>query len=222
MFQCILRSKYGLLKDLGLAFEKHRQLAAALLCLDHVFSQEMDIRSFSVDEMAGFLRRFHTYVRLLYQISTEPVRHSGIRRLFSIVQLSGDEFLIPDGTFLHRSATEIRQGTILVSEHQSGYKASHRCVTELLQLSIRTVLKDQVEAVNDMCYESPAFSQCLTFLVTNGCRRENCPQGHVPLSKLDRMHYNTRVAIHIWQILILQFMYSAHPYIDRRDRCVPE
>ena len=222
MFQCILRSNYGLLKDLGLTFEKRNHQSAALLCLDHVFSQEIDIRSFSVDEMAGFLQTFHSYVRLLHQISMfpDPVGHPGIRRLFSIVQLSGDEFVIPDGTFLHRSATEIRQGTILVSEHQSGYKVSRRSVTELLQLSIRTVLKDKVSAVNDMCYESPAFSQCLTFLVTGVCRRENCPQAHVPLSKLDRTYYNTRVAIHIWQILILQFMYSADPRIDRRDRCV--
>jgi hypothetical protein len=106
----------------------------------------------------------------------------------------------------------------LVSEHQSGYKASRRNVTELLRLSIRTVLKDKVSAVNDMCYESPVFSQCLMFIVTGGCRRENCPQEHVPVSKLDRTYYNTRVAIHIWQILILQLMYSAHPYIDRRDR----
>jgi hypothetical protein len=217
MFQSILRNDYKSLKDLEPAFKKHDNQVAALLCLDHVFSQDMDIRSFTVDEMAGFL---HTYARLLHRISMfrDPVEHSGIRRLFSIVQLSGDEFLIPRGTFLHSNVTEIRQGITLVSEHSLGYRASRRNVTELLQLSVRTVLKDKVSAVNDMCYESPVFSQCLTFIVSGGCRRENCPQEHVPISKLDRMRYNTRVAIHIWQILILQLLYSAHPHLDRRDR----
>jgi hypothetical protein len=220
MFQGILGNSYGSLKNLQLAFQKHNHQPAALLCLDHVFSQEKDIRSFAVDEMAEFLETFHTYAQLLHVISTfpDPVGHRGIRRLFCIVQLPGDEFLIPSGTFLHTSATEIRQCAVFVSEHQSGYKASRRNVAELLRLSIRTVLKDKVSAVNDMCCKSPVFSQCLTFIVTGGCRRENCPQEHVPVSKLDCMYYNTRVAIHIWQILILQLMYSAHPYIDRRDR----
>src|SRR5882757_8697411 len=119
MFQSILRNDYKSLKDLELAFRKHDNQVAALLCLDHVFSQEMDIRSFAVDEMAGFLHRFHTYARLLHRISMfrDPVEHGGIRRLFSIVQLSGDEFLIPSGTFLHSNVTEIRQGIALVSEH---------------------------------------------------------------------------------------------------------
>lgn len=223
MFQSILRNNYGSLKDLELAFEKHNHQSATLLCLDHFFSQEIDITSLAVDEMASFLQKFHTYARLLRQISIfpDPVEHAGIRRLFSIVQLPGDEFLIPIGTFLHSSATEIRQATVLVSEHPSGYKASRRNVTELLHLSIRTVLKDKVMAVDAMCYNSPVFSPCLNFIITGSCRREKCPQEHVPASKLDRMHYNTRVAIHIWQILILQVMYSAHPYLKRRsqDRC---
>ncbi|KAG2132369.1 hypothetical protein DEU56DRAFT_859536 [Suillus clintonianus] len=219
MFQNILRENHGMLENLALAFDEHKNNPAALLCLDHVFSRSTDIRSFAVDEMQRFLQQFHSYARLLYQISTfpDPVEHRGIQRLFSIVRLSGDEFVIPDGTFLHRCVTEIRQGITLVSEHPSGYTASRRNVTQLLQLSIRTVLKEKVSEIDAMCCTSPVFSQCLPFLVSGVCRRDNCPQEHVAISKLDRLYYNNRVAIHIWQILILQFMYSAHPYMERRD-----
>jgi len=221
MFQSILQNDYRSLENLRLAFMKHDHKAAILLCLDHIFSQEMDIPSFSVDDMALFLPKFHDYARMLHHISMfpDPIGHQGILRLFSIVKLPGDEFLIPNRTFLYNSATKIRQATVLVSEHPCGYKSSRRNITELLRLSIRTVLTDKVLAVNDMCYKSPVFSQCLTFIVTGSCRRECCPQEHVPMSKLDRMYYNTRVAIHIWQILILQLMYSAHPYYERRKRC---
>ncbi|KAG0703070.1 hypothetical protein DFH29DRAFT_918710 [Suillus ampliporus] len=219
MFQSILSGNYEPLANLALAFETHNNPPAALLCLDHIFSRATDIRSFAVDEMQRFLQQFHAYTRLLYQISTfpDPVGHGGIRKLFSIVKLSGDEFLIPNGTFLHSSVMESRQGITLASEHPSGYKASRRNITELLQAFIRTLLKDKVSAINDMCCESPVFSQCLPFLVSGVCRRENCPQEHVAISKLDRLYYNARVAIHIWQILILQIMYSAHPYMERRD-----
>jgi len=222
MFQSILQNDYRSLENLGLAFMKHGHQTAVLLCLDHIFSQEMNISSFSVHDMAHFLPKFHAYARLLYQISifSDPMEHQGILRLFSIVQLPGDEFLIPHRTFLYNGATKIRQAAAFVSEHPSGYKSSRRNVTELLRLSIRTVLKDKVLAVNGMCYKSPVFSQCLTFLVTGSCPRERCPQAHVPMLKLDHTYYNTRVAIHIWQILILQLLYSAHPHYDRRDRYV--
>ncbi|KAG1809265.1 hypothetical protein EV424DRAFT_1328374 [Suillus variegatus] len=191
---------------------------AALLCLDHIFSRTTDIRAFTVDEMQRFLQQFHAYARLLYLILTfpDPMEHRGIQRLFSIVRLSGDQFLMPDGTFLHNNLMEIRQGITWVSEHSSGYTASRRVVTQLLQQSIRTILKDKISEVDDMCCKSPVFSQCLQFLISGVCRRDNCPQEHVTVSKLDHQYYNNRVAIHIWQILILQFMYSAHPYIERR------
>ncbi|KAG2048327.1 hypothetical protein BDR06DRAFT_976091 [Suillus hirtellus] len=194
MFQSILRGNHKLLRNLALGFHEQNNEPAALLCLDHIFSRTTDIRTFAVDEMQW-----------------------GIQRLFSIVRLSSDQFLIPDGTFLHNNLMEICQGIILVSEHPSGYTASHRVVTQLLQQSIRTILKDKILEIDVMCCKSPVFSQCLQFLISGVCRRYNCPQEHVAVSKLDRQYYNNRVAIHIWQILILQFMYSAHPYIEQRD-----
>ncbi|KAG1889225.1 hypothetical protein F4604DRAFT_1612723 [Suillus subluteus] len=220
MFRNILHGNHEPLRNLALNLHEHNK-PAALLCLDHIFSRTTDIRTFAVDEMQRFLQQFHAYVRLLYLILTfpDPMEHKGIQRLFSIVPLSGDEFLIPDGTFLHNCVMEIRQGITWVSEHHdpSGYTASRRNATQLLQRSIRTILKDKVSEIDAMCYESPVFSQCLPFLISGVCRRDNCPQEHVAVSKLDRRYYNNRVAIHIWQILILQFMYSAHPYIERRN-----
>ncbi|KAG2090757.1 uncharacterized protein F5147DRAFT_787076 [Suillus discolor] len=197
MFQNILRGNHEPLRNLALNFDKQNNKPAVLICLDHIFSRTTDIRAFTVDEMQQFLQQFHAYARLLYLISTfpDPMEHRGIQRLFSIVRLSGDEFLIPDGTFLHNNVMEIRQGIAWVSEHSSGYTASRRVVTQLLQQSIRTILKDKISEIDDMCCKSPVFSQCLEFLISG--------------------YYNNRVAIHIWQILILQLMYSAHPYIER-------
>ncbi|KAG2096318.1 uncharacterized protein F5147DRAFT_818420 [Suillus discolor] len=200
MFQNILHGNHELLRNLVLNFHKQ------------------DIRAFTVDEMQWFLQQFHAYARLLYLILTfpDPMEHRGIQRLFFIVRLSDDEFLIPDRTFLHNNVMEICQGIIWVSEHPSRYTASRRVVTQLLQQSIRTILKDKISEIDDMCCKSPVFSQCLEFLISGVCRRDICPKEHVAVSKLDHQYYNKQVAIHIWQILILQFMYPPHPYIERR------
>ncbi|KAG1738617.1 uncharacterized protein EDB91DRAFT_1249139 [Suillus paluster] len=213
MFQSILGEDHESLKKLALAFQEHNNPSAALHCLDHFFSQVTDIRSFQVHEMAGFLETFHTYARLLYQFSTlpDPLESDDVLRLFSIVPLSGDEFLIPHGTFLYDNATETSRNNHLVSMHQSGYTASRRHATELIHLSIRTVLEDKVLAVDEMCCDAPVFLQCLPYIVSGTCRRARCPQEHVTISNLDRVQYNAHVAIHIQQILILQLLYSAHP-----------
>ncbi|KAG1825456.1 uncharacterized protein BJ212DRAFT_276627 [Suillus subaureus] len=214
MFQSILREDHELLKKLALTFQEHGHHTAALHCLDHFFTRSTDIRPFQLHEMASFLETFHTYARLLYQTSTLPDplgrRECDVQRLFSIEPLSGDEFLIPSGTFLHDSVTAT-QNNRLVSMHQSGYKASRRDATELIHQSIRTVLKDKVLALDEMCCSAPVFLQCLPYIVYGNCQRKGCPQEHVTMSNLDRAQYNAHVAIHMQLILILQLLYSAHP-----------
>ncbi|KIK41852.1 hypothetical protein CY34DRAFT_84670 [Suillus luteus UH-Slu-Lm8-n1] len=215
MFQSILREDHESLKKLALIFQEHDHHTAALHCLDHFFTQSTDIRPFQLHEMASFLELFHTYARLLYQTSTllDPLgrRECDVQRLFSIVPLAGDKFLIPSGTFLYDSMTKTPQNKSLVSMHQSGYKASRRNTTELIHLSIRTVLKDKVLALDEMCCSAPVFLQCLPFIVHGNCRRKECPQEHIMISKLDRAQYNGHVAIHMQLIFILQLLYSAHP-----------
>ncbi|KAG1738625.1 uncharacterized protein EDB91DRAFT_1137833, partial [Suillus paluster] len=211
MCQSILGEDNESLKKLALAFQKHDHPSATFILS-------------KVHEMAGFLETFHTYARLLYQISTmpDPLGRDDVLRLFSIVPLSGNEFLIPRGTFLHDSATETPWNNHLVSVHQSGYTTSRRNATQLVHPFIRTVLKDKVLAVDEMCCNAPVFLQCLPYIVSGTCRRMPCPQEHVMMLNLGRMQYNAHVAIHLQQMLILQLLYSAHPHTNQwksmRDR----
>ncbi|KAG2160213.1 uncharacterized protein EDB93DRAFT_46990 [Suillus bovinus] len=215
MFQGILREDHESLKKLALIFQEHDHHTAALLCLDHIFTRLTDIRPFQHHEMAIFLETFHTYARLLYQNLTMPDplgRHEcDVQRLFSIVPLPGDEFLIPSGTFLYDNVKGTPRNRRLVSIHPSGYKSSRKNATELIHLSIRAVLEDKVLELDKMCCDAPVFLQCLPFIVSGTCQREQCPQNHVAISNMDRTQYNTHVAIHMQLILILQLLYSAHP-----------
>ncbi|KAG1864912.1 hypothetical protein F4604DRAFT_1683323 [Suillus subluteus] len=219
MFQSILREDHESLKKLALTFQQRGHYTAALHCLDHFFTRQTDIRPFQLHEMASFLETFHTYARLLYQTSTlhDPLgrRECDVQRLFSIEPLSGDEFLIPSGTFLYDKVTGTPQNNRLFSVHQSGYTASRKDATELIYLSIRTVLQDKVLALDEMCCRAPVFLQCLPHIVYGNCRRNGCPQEHVTMSNLNHARYNAHVAIHMQLILILQLLYSAHPNMMR-------
>ncbi|KAG2360020.1 hypothetical protein BDR07DRAFT_1487588 [Suillus spraguei] len=209
MFQSIWREDHESLKKLARTFQEHGHYTAALHCLDHFFARSTDIRPFQLHEMASFLECF---IRR---------RECDVQTLLSVVPLSGDKFLIPSGTFLYNNVTKTPWNR-LVSVHQSGYTASRKNMTELIRRSIRTVLKDKVLAVDEMCCHAPVFSQCLSFIVFGTCQRDQCPQNHVTRSSLGHVHYNAHVAIHMQLILILQLMYSAHPSMKQwesvRDR----
>ncbi|KAG2063708.1 hypothetical protein BDR04DRAFT_1163389 [Suillus decipiens] len=215
MFQSILREDHESLKKLVLTFQEHGHYTAALHCLDHFFARSTDIRPFQLHEMARFLETFHTYARLLYQTSTLPDplgrRECDVQRLLSVVPLSGDKFLIMSGTFLYNNVTKTPWNNRLVSVDQFGYTASRKNTTELIRRSIRTLLKDKVLAVDEMCCHAPVFLQCLSFIVSGTCQRDQCPQNHVTRSSLGHVQYNAHVAIHMQLILILQLLYSAHP-----------
>jgi hypothetical protein len=224
MFQSIIREDHESLKKLALTFQEHGHHTAVLHCLDHFFTRSTDIRPFQLHEMASFLETFHIYARLLYQTSTlhDPLgrRECDVQRLFSIVPLSGDRFLIPSGTFLHDNVTGIPENNRRFSVHQLGYTATRRDATELIYSSIRTVLHDKVLALDEMCCVAPVFLQCLSYVVYGNCRRKGCPQEHVTMSNLDRAQYNAHIAILMQLILILQFLYSALPNMMRWKRCV--
>ncbi|KAG1741835.1 uncharacterized protein EDB91DRAFT_1247889 [Suillus paluster] len=117
----------------------------------------------------------------------DPLGRDDVLRLFSIVPLLGDEFIILCGTFLHDSATETPRNNYLISA------------------------SDKFLAVDKMCCDAPVFLQCLPFVVSGTCRRARCPQQHVTISNLGHVQYNAHVAIHLQQILILQLLYFACP-----------
>ncbi|KAG1718561.1 hypothetical protein EDB19DRAFT_1837892 [Suillus lakei] len=178
MFQSILREDHESLKKLALTFQEHDHDTAALHCLDHIFTRVADIRPFQLHEMASFLEMFHTYAQLLYHISTLPDPLG--RR-----ECDATSFSYRVGRSSTDNVAGIPQNNCLVSVHQFGYTASRRNATELIQWSIRTVLKDKVLAVDEMCCGAPIFLRCLSFVASGSCQRDRCPQKHVAISNLE-------------------------------------
>ncbi|KAJ7222624.1 hypothetical protein GGX14DRAFT_558715 [Mycena pura] len=211
MFQAICQRDLSKLEALGQLLEEENP-GAALLCLDHCFTSPPKIQALSVDGVAQQLRAFFRYVKLLNTFTwADPSTNSVVKRLFGYVRQGENSFSIPEGTFLHK---------ILCQQNHPACRRSveGRVVLDSSELrdvfhqTLKDRLRHRVLQENDTCKRTKAFSPCLTFSVFEGnCNRVDCPHEHIAAALINVQHYNSRVRIHLLQILILQTVVQ---YID--------
>jgi hypothetical protein len=204
MFQAISHREFSQLEALGELFERTNP-AAALLCLDYCFTNPPRIQALHVDGVASKLQAFHTYVKLLNNLTwTDPCTVPAVEKLFRYVRQGENDFWVPDGTFLHSTLRRL--------DHPACYRAIDENIvlsgSELRDVFQRTLidrLRRRVQDENDVCKRNRAFSPCLVFSVFDGhCNRVDCPDEHIPAALMNTQQYNLRVRIHLQQILIFQ------------------
>ena len=219
MFRAVSQVDSASLERLAYVFIKGSRKPAALLALDHFFSHLPALKSYKVHEMSVFLVQFREYARLLHFIIShpDPLSITSIKKLFCIREVSSTEYRMELGSFLHSSVEGDRDG--FMHRQFSVAALSKNDVTYVLRKYLAVHLRERVTEENDLCRRAPVFSQCLTFIVNGYCSRGHLPQEHVKLADLDSKRYNTRLAIHLQQITILQLMYSVnpHPHLYRRS-----
>ncbi|KAI6165390.1 hypothetical protein EDD17DRAFT_225914 [Pisolithus thermaeus] len=212
MFQTVAAEQLDrvVLEALAQFFMEQKDNAAALWCLNHVFSRLPQLLSATLEEFALFLRKFYTYSHLLYTVASQndPVGGRGIRKLFAITQLSDDQYVVQTGSFI-LSVPNTESTTEDERKEASSY--THGQITNALKERVRSYLRYQVKAETGLCNNAKVFSQCLLYSINGSCNYAKCKQQHVPLSSLDSAQYNARVGIHLQQMRILQLVYSAFP-----------
>ena len=220
MFRAVAQADLAGLEKLSHVFIKEKRNAAALLALDHVFSHLPTLKSYKLQEMSHFLQQFRQYSGFLYQVIShpDPLGTDSIKQLFCIREISNTEYGLELGSFLHSSAAGDRDGPMHLQA--SIVALSKKEVVTALRKYLADHLRERAMEENDMCYKAVVFSPCLTYIVTQQCNRANCPRDHVSLADLDAKHYNTRIGIHLQQMCILQYVYSANPRLVRRKTYV--
>ncbi|KAI6046365.1 hypothetical protein EDC04DRAFT_2598161 [Pisolithus marmoratus] len=198
------------LEMLAETFIEQKENAAALWCLNHVFSSLPELLSATLDEFALFLRKFYTYSHLFYTVAShnDPVGGRGIRKLFGITQLSDDQYVIQAGSFILTTPSAVSTSD---GELTNALSYTHGQITNALKERVRLHLRGRVDAETRLCHNSRVFSQCLLHITNSSCKNAKCEQQHVPLSSLDSAQYNARVGLHLQQMRILQLVYSAFP-----------
>ncbi|KIK18632.1 hypothetical protein PISMIDRAFT_178561 [Pisolithus microcarpus 441] len=200
------------LEVLAETFEEQNESAAALWCLNHVFSPLPQLLSATLQEFTFFLRKFYIYSHLLYTVAchSDPVGVHGIRRLFGITRLSDDQYVVQPGSFILMTPST-KSTTEGVDERTNPSSYSHGQITDALKERVRSYLRLQVNVEIRLCHNSKILSQCLLYAIYGSCNYAKCKQQHDPLSSLDSTQYNARIGLHLQQMRILQLVYSAFP-----------
>ena len=210
MFQAIIAKNTQTLRRLGLSFYRSDNRPAALLCFDHIFNTPLKFDGSTLDEMASSLDIFYKYAELLRDVAfiQDPCDCPFIQKLFSIQPLREDSFGLPIGTFLYEAVAERRDLFF-------GGDAEQRTVPPAdLSRTLKATLSDRVrsrvmEETEAFMVKARSMSPCLYFL-TNSCHRTECTRAHVGALAVDTAWYNTRVQIHLKQILAFQVLHCVN------------
>ncbi|KAJ7171712.1 hypothetical protein C8R43DRAFT_1231226 [Mycena crocata] len=204
MFQSICRREIPKLELLGEEFEATNPVAA-LVCLDLVFTNPPKIQALHVDGVAKKLQTFYTYVRLLNLFTwADPCHWHLAEKLCGYVRQGENDFLIPEGTFLHSVLRQQNHPAFHTSIEENVVIAGSE-LRDVFRRSLINRLEQRVQQENEMCKRTKAFTPCLLFSVFDGnCNRVECPNEHVSDTLINPQQYNLRVRIHLQQILIYQ------------------
>jgi flagellar biosynthesis regulator FlaF len=213
MFQAIVKNDLVELQRLGENFDQNDP--AALLCLDHAFTNMPNIQESTVHEVDETLCSFLRYARLLQSFAcrADPCSDAGTMRLFGLQVGANHAFVIPPGTFLHHRLTHDRS---FVVQSQDNVMINAWELTAKLKKYLHEHLQDRVSAENQLCQEVQAFTPCVPFLITRHCNRTECPRKHLAAAALTPEFYGVRVRIHMRQMLILQTLHFISMDQDRR------
>nr|GAT46622.1 predicted protein [Mycena chlorophos] len=201
MFHAVRQRDLEMLAFLSEYFEKAGDSPAALLCLGHCFTRLPKLQSLDVHGVSDRLKLFYRYVKLLHSfVWADPCANPRASRLFGIVPHSDKGFLIRAGTFLHSAFLADRPEAATASDIVLGPGE----LRDLYHVTLKERLRIQVMQEDSLCRQTRAFTPCLMYTVFGGnCNRPACPHEHLNATKINREHYNTRLRIHLLQILIL-------------------
>lgn len=195
------------LRKLGQTFFEANNIPAALLCFDHYYTSPLTFQDLDVYQMADELNTFRLYIQLLLHVHghPNPVEMAEFSKLFGFQKLSENHVLLSNGSYLHRayrsvySSEDIQLYTLEFLAH--------------FRTCIANRLRGRVSEQNNICKTSRTFTPCLTYAVLEFCHRDaSCRDAHIRMASFTSPFYNTRIRIHLQQILIVSDLHFVYPY----------
>ncbi|KAI0369978.1 hypothetical protein BV20DRAFT_945276 [Pilatotrama ljubarskyi] len=212
MFRAIARRDMDKLRTLRNRFSARGNLAAAFLCLDHVFSTPLKLQTAPLAEVVETLQTFAEYVHMLHSwsVDREASENKAIRKLFAIQTSSEDLFFLPRESFLSTQTNS--RITPSVRATDLGISLPRWELEQLLKSVLNGLLLRRVKEENHVLRALRVLQPCLTYVVYQQCNRVECPRHHGDFQHYDAIAYNTRVRIILQQILIYHSLHAIeHP-----------
>lgn len=207
MFRALVAGNVGDLERLGLKFDELGNKAAALRCLDHLFTHPPQIEGAStIEETVKILETFFVYTNLLHDVTClapdNLCKSRAAQKLFAFEMVGEDMFAIAHGAILYG---QVVHQEIPFIENQDGKRTvSWSGLSRALKTYLSDRLRDKVVEENQLCRRAKIFSPCLDALIGSCPWGVDCWRGHVNPVTLTPGWYNGRIRMHLLQIQIFQ------------------
>jgi len=206
MFQEIGRVDRASLRMLARTFIDMKNLPAALLCLDHVFSSRLKLQDLPLSEVQRSFSMYLDYIRLLkkFRYGDSLAQGTNHQRLFGFQALRGSRYLVPRHTPLHDQLVN-QYGSS--AKNTDGYECSYEELRQGITQFISRRIQDRTEAQNGACRDIHGFSPCLSLLVEKQCNptdeEGSCTFQHIQPEQLTVEWYHARLRLVLLQFQIL-------------------
>ena len=192
------------LRRLASRFLWRTNKAAALLCLDHVFSRTPSLQKATLMETESLLSLYLTYVRLLDRFwrDIQPSEGSDCQKIFAFEVQQEGHYLVPARTLIHWNASATKG---ILEDPPLEYIFSREELERIISTTILDRIKIRVEMQERACRGTRGFSPCLNTLIRRNCFNEDCQFQHIPPNEitLDWFHARLRFLFLEFQILHL-------------------
>ncbi|KAI0656836.1 hypothetical protein C8Q70DRAFT_1046658 [Cubamyces menziesii] len=200
MFEAISQHNAARLFQLSHRFSQLSNLAAELVCLDHLFAKLPELQS-------TFLR----YSRILQHLACapDPCESEPLQKLFSFSKLDEEHYYLSVDSILF---AQLVQDHVDVRRNVHGWEGISVPQWELektVKKFLRKRLGDVVTEENELCHNLRSIQPCLPFIAIGHCPRYNCANHH-PVAGEILDAYNALVRIHVLQIMIYHQLYASN------------
>lgn len=223
MFHAIRTDDIKRLTELGHKFHsQHRNLAACVLCFDHLFSkftQSQYFDSMPASTFASTLEDFLLYAQTLQAFAVGQGMHAN-KHLQKLLAFSEND-LSPMSYFVHIRSPLHAQAKLgrHMNASDRGLEVLRQRLQSLCSDFLDAHLRDRVRAMSIACKTLP-MEPCLHFVIRGWCGIERCPKSHAYID--DVQAYNIRVRIHLLKVQIYHTIWGLESHARRRPlhRCV--
>lgn len=191
------------LRRLAFGFYIRRNSAAALICLDHVFSSHPTLHKATLVETEALLSLYLTYVRLLVQFWRDDRFSEGSnhQKVFGFEVQQEDHYLVPKNTFIYGKVSAARG---MLEDPPAEYSCSREELSRVILRAIVAHIASRTKVQERACYGTRGFSPCLNTLIKGNCTKETCPFQHIQPDSITVEWFHARLRFLFLEFQILR------------------
>jgi len=191
------------LRRLAFGFLSRTNSAAALICLNHVFSCPPTLHKAALVETEALLSLYLTYVRLLVQFWRDDRLSEGSnhQKVFGFEVQRENHYLVPENTLIYGGVSAVRG---ILEDPPAEYTCSREELSRVILRAILNHIKSRTEVQERACRETRGFSPCLSTLVRRNCFNETCPFQHIQPDSITVEWFHARLRFLFLEFQILR------------------